>query len=248
MPDIRVSNIEKSFDGKSVLDELSFEVDTGEIFGLLGPNGAGKTTTIDILTGVNSPDSGDVSVLGMNPDVRPVKVRKMVGILPEKESPPSFFTPREYFQFVGDIRGMNPEVVRERVENWADRLDFDDVLDVLSKDLSRGQQQKIMLVQALIHKPSLVFIDEPLANLDPLMQERVKNFIKQYNDLGHTIVLCTHQVEVAQELCTSVGIIKDGSFSTRFDPRQLNADESVRELYLNEMESTLDTDQDLITE
>jgi ABC-2 type transport system ATP-binding protein len=238
MTAIRVDGLAKRYDNLSVLDDLSFEVDDGAVFGLLGPNGAGKTTTIDILTGVTAPDGGEVRVLDIDPASSPVEVREHVGILPEKESPPSFLTPREYFEFVADVRDLNQTVVDERVTEWADRLDFEDKLDVLCKDLSRGQQQKVMLTQSLLHEPDLVFIDEPLANLDPVMQERVKEFIREYHATGHTIVLCTHHIEVAEALCTDVGILNDGAFAAQFDPRDLGGDETVRDIYLDAMDAT----------
>ena len=239
---IQVDKIEKSYDGLSVLNGLTFDVESGAVFGLLGPNGAGKTTTIDILTGVKTVDAGSVHVLGTNPGTEPLGVREQVGILPEKESPPSFLTPREYFAFIADIRNLSPDTVAARTEEWAARLEFEEKLDVLCKDLSRGQQQKIMLAQALIHEPDLVVIDEPLANLDPLMQERVKDFIREYHEKGHTVVLCTHHVEVAQELCTHVGILNDGVFKTQFDPQSLGRDDSVRDIYLDAMDAPIETD------
>jgi ABC-2 type transport system ATP-binding protein len=242
MDAIRVDDLHKFYDAVDVLHGLSFTVESGAVYGLLGPNGAGKTTTIDILTGVTARDDGDVHVLGTDPGDDPTGVRDAVGILPEKESPPSFLTPREYFSFVGDIRDLDTEVVQPRVSEWAELLDFEHKLDVMCKDLSRGQQQKVMLTQALLHEPELVFIDEPLANLDPLMQERVKEFITQYNDDGHTIVLSTHHIEVAQDLCTQVGILKSGAFAEEFDPREIDADVSVREMYLQTMSDAETTD------
>lgn len=239
---ISADSLSKQFDGLDVLSDLSFTVEEGEVFGLLGPNGAGKTTTIDILTGVVTPDDGEVSVAGCDPITDPIRVRERVGILPEKESPPSFLTPREYFEFIAGVRDLDDEAVTERVTEWADRLDYADKLDVLCKDLSRGQQQKVMLTQSLLHEPDLVFIDEPLANLDPKMQERVKEFIREYHERGNTIVLCTHHVEVAEALCTTVAILDDGQFATEFAPADLAADESVLDLYLETLDGEPTTD------
>jgi ABC-2 type transport system ATP-binding protein len=235
MKAITVTDLSKSYDETDVLSGLSFSVESGAIFGLLGPNGAGKTTTIDILTGVSLADSGHANVLGLNPAIEPILVREQVGILPEKESPFSFLTVREYFEFVGDVRGLDSETVEQRVTDWAGRLAFAEKMDVLCKDLSRGQQQKVMLVQSVLAEPEVLFIDEPLANLDPVMQERVKEFIREYNEAGNTIVLCTHNVEVAEELCTNIGILNDGSFVREFAPSELAEGETVRETYLEEM-------------
>jgi ABC-2 type transport system ATP-binding protein len=229
-PAILVDRVEKAYGETPVLTDCSFSVEPGAVYGLLGPNGAGKTTTISILTGQDVADGGRVDVLGDDPGTDPLTVRSNVGILPEKESPPSFLTAREYFSFVRDVRGGDEDVWAERIDAWCDRLAFDK-LDVLTRDLSRGQQQKVMLMKAFLHEPELVFIDEPLANLDPLMQERVKAFLKEYHAAGNTIVLSTHHIEVAEELCTTVGILHDGHIADRVDPSEL-AGESLRDRFI----------------
>jgi len=114
----------------------------GELFGLLGPNGAGKTTTMEVLTGQIVPDSGQVAVLGVDPVAEPTAVRELVGVLPEKESPPSFMTPREYFDFVGAVRELDDETVDERTETWAERLGFAEKLDTMATDLSRASNRR----------------------------------------------------------------------------------------------------------
>ncbi|EJN57104.1 ABC transporter ATP-binding protein [Halogranum rubrum] len=235
MAAITVDGLSKSYDTTPVLSNLTFEVDAGTVFGLLGKNGAGKTTTINVLTGIVPPDTGSAAILGLDPSDDPEGVRERIGVLPEKESPPSFLTPREYFSFVGGVRELDSEYVETRVEEWAERLDFTEKLDTLCKDLSRGQQQKVMLTQAFLHDPELVFIDEPLANLDPVIQERVKELIREFQSRGTTIVLSTHHVEVAQELCTHVGILVDGAFAVECDPRELS-DETLRDVFLRAVE------------
>ncbi|MCU4752203.1 ABC transporter ATP-binding protein [Halobacteria archaeon AArc-curdl1] len=211
---LRVSGLEKSFGSVQALSGMTFEVAAGELFGFLGPNGAGKTTTIALVTGQLVPDSGEISVLGVDPTEEPLEARRRVGILPEKQSPPSFLTPREYFEFVGQIRGLEPETLADRVEEWVDRLGFRGKLDTLHTDLSRGQQQKVMITQAFLHEPKLVCIDEPLANLDPIVQEQVKSFLQAYCADGNTIFVSTHNIEVAESICTRVGIVADGTCLT----------------------------------
>ncbi|MCU4744442.1 ABC transporter ATP-binding protein [Natronoglomus mannanivorans] len=210
MAAITANGLEKSYGSVDALADMNVSVSRGELFGFLGPNGAGKTTTIRILTGQVTPDSGDVRVLGVDPTTDPIETRRRVGILPEQESPPSFLTPREYFDFVGKIRSLADETVAERVERWADRLGFRSKLDTLHTDLSRGQQQKVMITQAFLHEPEVVFIDEPLANLDPIVQEQVKRFLVAYAAEDNAIFLSTHNIEVAEDICTRVGIVADG--------------------------------------
>ena len=210
MGQIRVRGLEKSFGDIDALAGLSFDVDGGELYGFLGPNGAGKTTTIRILTGQLTPDAGSVEVDGTDPSTEPIETRRRVGILPEDGAPPSFFTPREYFRYVSRIRDLDAETVTDRTAAWADRLGYRGKLDTLHTDLSRGQQQKVMITQAFLHEPEVVFIDEPLANLDPLVQEQVKSFLRTYVEDGNAVFVSTHNIDVAEELCSRVGIVADG--------------------------------------
>lgn len=240
MPAIQIESFRKSYGDVTAVGDLSLSVAEGELFGLLGPNGAGKTTTMETLTGQLVPDGGEISVLGVDPVDHPTRVRERVGILPEKESPPSFMTPREYFEFVGAVRGLASETVDERIERWADRLGFSAKLDTMATDLSRGQQQKVMIAGAFLHEPALVFIDEPLANLDPIVQERVKRFLRDYRDAGNTVVLTTHDVDVAAELCSRVGIVYEGGLVADVRPPDLPGEETLLDVFLDRVDATVD--------
>jgi ABC-2 type transport system ATP-binding protein len=237
MTAIRTDDLRKQYGEVAALDGLDLTVESGELYGLLGPNGAGKTTTMELLTGQTVPDSGEASVLDVDPATDPVGVRELVGILPEKESPPSFLTPREYLQFVGSVRDIDDAAVDERTATWADRLGFAAKLDTLATDLSRGQQQKVMIAGAFLHEPALVFIDEPLANLDPIVQERVKRFLVEYRDAGNTVVISTHNVDVAAELCSRVGIVSTGALVAEVVPAELDADETLLDAFLRHVET-----------
>jgi len=231
MPAVETRNLTKTYGDVVALDGLDLSVERGELYGLLGPNGSGKTTTIELLTGQRTPTSGSLSVLGLDPVSESIAVRESVGILPEREDPPSFLTPREYLQFVADIRGLSDAA--DRIEGWATKLQFQGILDTLSSDLSEGERQRVMLAQVFIHDPELVFIDEPLVNLDPLMQATVKAHLRDYCSDGNTLFLSTHFMEVAEELCTRVGIIDGGKLVTERDPR--DGDEGLLETFATEV-------------
>ena len=239
MTAIEIESLRKSYGDVTAIAALSLSIDDGEFFGLLGPNGAGKTTTMEILTGQLTPDSGRAAVLGVDPATQPTAVRERAGILPEKESPPSFMTPREYFDFVGAIREMPEETVTDRTGVWAERLGLTAKLDTLSSDLSRGQQQKVMIAGAFFHEPDVVFIDEPLANLDPIVQERVKRFLRSYRDDGNTIVVTTHDVDVAAELCSRVGIMYEGDLVADVRPAELDTDVTLLDVFLDNVDATV---------
>ncbi|MDD1675613.1 MAG: ABC transporter ATP-binding protein [Methanomicrobiales archaeon] len=205
---IETHQLVKQYGDVTAVDHVSLSVGEGELFGLLGPNGSGKTTMIKVLTGQIAPTSGQGQVMGIDVVQDPVRVREMVGIVPEQETPPSFLTAEEYLQFVGKIRHL--EDTEEQVTFWSRYLEFSDKKDVLCKDLSRGTRQKLMVAQAFLHRPQMVLIDEPLINLDPVMQRKLKDYLVNYVRNGGTVFLSTHILEIAEEICTRIGIIHAG--------------------------------------
>lgn len=205
---INLNNITKTYGDIKAVDDVTLEVSPGELFGLLGPNGSGKTTIIKLLTGQLPPDSGRIIVLDCDVSKNPILIREKVGIIPEQETPPSFLTAEEYLQFVCTIRQLDN--VDDRCDKWFTLLDFTDQKSVLCKDLSRGTRQKLMVAQAFLHNPSLAFIDEPLINLDPLIQRVFKDFLLEYIHAGNTIFFSTHVLEIAAEICTDIAILNRG--------------------------------------
>lgn len=202
---LEVTNLSKAYGDVEVLDKLSLSVEeSGQIVGILGPNGRGKTTLLEILTGQQPQDSGDVTVLDYELPDESTSLKFEIGVLPEKEAPPSFLTAREYLTFVAKDRGLKEDTIEERIEYWSEVLQFSDVLDVLGSDLSRGQQQKVMISQAFLHKPDLVFIDEPLANLDPIIQSIFINELEEYVENNNTVIVSTHQVDFALNVCSEL--------------------------------------------
>jgi ABC-2 type transport system ATP-binding protein len=206
---IRAEGLVKRFGDLTAVNNISLSVGKGELFGMLGPNGSGKTTMVKLLTGQHNPTSGNVQVMGIDVVEHPVKVRELVGIVPEQETPPSFLTAEEYLHFVAHIRRLDD--IGTRCGYWFDFLDFADKRDVLCKDISRGTRQKLMVAQASLHRPELVLIDEPLINLDPIIQRRLKDYLIEYVKEGGTVFLSTHILEIAEEICTRIGIIHRGS-------------------------------------
>lgn len=205
---IEAEDLAKSYGDVEALTSVDLEVKEGEIVGVLGANGAGKSTLVQILTGQIERDSGDVTVLREDPGVNPVKLREKLGTLPEREDPPSFLTGEEYLDFVADVR--DAEIDKEE---WIERMNLEGKMDKLTYNLSKGERQKLMIVQAFFHNPDLVFIDEPLVNLDPVIQERAKKLFRERREDGDTIFLCTHVVSLAEEICDRVFFLKDGEIT-----------------------------------
>ena len=202
---VKVESLSKSFGNIQAVKNLDLEVEEGEIVGLIGPNGAGKSTTIKCITGQIERDSGVIEVLGHDPEDDPVKLKRELGILPEREDPPSFLTGSEYLEYVSDIRDSKIDS-----EKWTSRLNMDGKMDKLTYDLSKGERQKLMIIQAFFHKPKLAFIDEPLINLDPIIQEEVKKIFSEAKQEGASVVLSTHVISLAEEICDRVYFLKDG--------------------------------------
>lgn len=205
---IETRDLSKTYGDVRAVDRVSLQVDEGALFGLLGPNGSGKTTMIKILTGQTRPGSGSATVLGVDVESDPVGIRRLVGIIPEQETPPSFLTAQEYLGFVAAVRAIPDS--ETKADWWFDFLDFADKRHVLCKDLSRGTRQKLMFAQAFLHEPALALIDEPLINFDPIMQEVVKEYLAEYVRSGKTIFLSTHILEVAEEICSDFAILHRG--------------------------------------
>jgi ABC-2 type transport system ATP-binding protein len=206
---IEVVNLVKQFGTVTAVNGVSLSVERGQLFGLLGPNGSGKTTMIKLLTGQHRPTGGQIRVTGIDAVAYPLRVREVVGIVPEQETPPSFLTAEEYLHFVGTIRKLAD--IKRQAEFWFDYLEFADKKEVLCKDLSRGTRQKLMVAQAFLHQPDLVLIDEPLINLDPVMQRKLKDYLLEYVGDGGTVFISTHILEIAEEICTRIGILHQGS-------------------------------------
>lgn len=206
---IDVQNLVKQFGTVTAVNAVSLSVKEGELFGLLGPNGSGKTTMIKLLTGQLPPTNGCMHIMGIDVVENPLSVREQVGIVPEQETPPSFLTAEEYLHFVGTIRHLTD--IDTPCQFWFDYLEFGDKRDVLCKDLSRGTRQKLMVAQAFLHNPKLVLIDEPLINLDPIMQRKLKNYLLEHVTEGGTVFISTHILEIAEEICTRIGIIHKGN-------------------------------------
>ncbi len=205
---IVAKNLNKWYGNFHVIRDLELNVNRGEIFGLLGPNGAGKTTLIKILTG-QTRARGFALVAGINPIIDPIGVRRIVGIVPETESVPNYLTVREYLHFVAKIRNL----AEDRVDEMLKKFDLRDYENKICRELSKGTKQRLMFAAAFIHEPAILFLDEPFINLDPIYQRTMKNLMLNYVKNGGTIFMATHIMEIAQKLCTRIGIMKNGKIA-----------------------------------
>jgi ABC-2 type transport system ATP-binding protein len=216
---IEVESLVRRFGDVSAVDGVTFGISKGELFGLLGANGAGKSTLLKVLTGQLEPTSGRCTVSGIDPAKDPIAVKGHIGILPEIESPPSFLTGREYLHFIGLVRNIDD--IESRTDKWIKFLDIGDVEKVPCKDLSKGTRQKLMFAAALIHEPPLVFLDEPFSGLDPRFQKLFREYLMGYLERGGTVFMCTHILEIAEKMCTRIGIISKGRLVAIGSPAEI---------------------------
>lgn len=207
MLSVETHSLTKRFGDLAAVENLDLTINQGELFGFIGPNGAGKTTTLQMLCGQIAPTSGAARVMGIDVASDPIRVKAAVGIVPELEYPPSFLTVEEYLYFVASVRGLEDN---GRVDRWIEFFGLEEKRETMCISLSKGQKKKLTLSAALLHEPGMLFMDEPFLDLDPLIQRKLKTWLLDFVKGGGTVFLNTHILELAEKLCTRVGIIDNG--------------------------------------
>jgi len=204
---IQAINISKRFGTTQAVDNLSFTIQPGEIFGLLGPNGAGKTTTIRMILDIFRPDSGEISIFG-----GPMEEAKknLIGYLPEERGLYQDIPLNRCLTFLASLKGMDDQKINALLDDYLEQFDLKGVRDKKVKELSKGMQQKAQLITALIHDPKLVIIDEPFTSLDPVNTEMVKDILETKRNEGKSIIMSTHQMNQVEELCDRILLIDHG--------------------------------------
>jgi ABC-2 type transport system ATP-binding protein len=207
---IAVENLHKTYGGQVALDEVTFRVPKGEIFGFVGPNGAGKTTTIRILATLSSADSGEATIGGIPVHDAPAEVRNLIGYMPDFFGVYDRLTAAEYLEFYAACHGVprrkRAAVARELLE----LVDLSDRRDAQVDTLSRGMKQRLGLARALVHDPAVLLLDEPASGLDPRARVEMKELIRELRRMGKTILISSHILPELEELCTWVGFIDAG--------------------------------------
>jgi ABC-2 type transport system ATP-binding protein len=207
MDAISLENVTKAYDSVTAVNGVSLQVKQGAILGLLGPNGAGKTTTIRMVMNILVPDEGSIRVCG-----QPVsdKTRETIGYLPEERGLYPQMQIRAMIVFLAALRGLSEAEADRRAGEWLDRFELGEWADKKLRDLSKGMQQKVQFITAVIHRPPLVILDEPFSGLDPVNAATVKDIMLEMRDQGSTIVLSTHRMEQVEKMCDSICLIDKG--------------------------------------
>lgn len=207
MPAIAISHLTKSFGAVKAVDDISFSVEKGELFGLLGPNGAGKTTGLRCMLDIFKPDSGSVSILG-GPMTEAKKDK--IGYMPEERGLYQDIPLERCLAYLGSLKGLSLAEVKQRSEVYLERFDLAAHRHKKVKELSKGMQQKAQIIATLLHQPELLIVDEPFSGLDPVNTQMVKDLLREQRQKGVTVVLCSHQMHLVEELCDRIVLIDHG--------------------------------------
>jgi ABC-2 type transport system ATP-binding protein len=247
-PLIRAEGLTKRYNGVLAVDDLSFHVDAGEIYGLLGPNGAGKTTTILMLLGLSEPTSGSARVVGLDPARDPLLVKRHVGYLPDAVGFYGRLTGRENLSYTARLNGMATDAAAARIDELLARVGLEEAADRFTDTYSRGMLQRLGVADALVKEPDVLILDEPTASIDPAGVAELLALIRQLvSDRGLAVLLSSHLLNQVERLCDRVGIFSRGRLiaegalpeiaNLAGDPR-LSLDEVYRRLAAHESEAT----------
>ena len=206
-----IINVTKKFGSFIAVNNLNLTVNSGDFFGFLGENGAGKTTTIKMITGLYTASSGRILIDGFDIVKEPIKAKSVIGYIPDQPFIYEKLTGREFLYFSGGLYSIEKKTLKDKIEETIEILKIGDWVDKRTEEYSQGMKQRITIASALLHNPKLLVVDEPMVGLDPQSALVVKNVLKQKADSGCAIFMSTHSLNVAEEICTRIGIIKDGN-------------------------------------
>jgi ABC-2 type transport system ATP-binding protein len=227
---IVMEHLGKEYQDVKALDDLCLQVAKGELFGLLGPNGAGKTTTISILCGLIKPTSGSAKVSGYGVQRESGKVRALIGVCPQETAIYPYLTGSENVDLFGNLNDMDKQTLKARRVMLLEKMGLTQDAKRKADKYSGGMKRRLSLALALIHDPQIAFLDEPTVAMDPQSRHAVWDFIKEQKKEGKTIILTTHYMEEAEELCDRVGIIDHGKLIALGTPKDLISENDVKNL------------------
>ena len=228
-PAIRLAGVNKLFGSTHAVRDLDLEVPVGSLCGFLGPNGAGKTTTIRMVMSIIYADSGSIEVLGGNA----LKSKDRIGYLPEERGLYRKMRVGEFLEYLAKLKGMRRRDLSTYIQQWLDRIDLPDVYRKKCEELSKGMQQKVQFLAAILHEPELLILDEPFSGLDPVNTELLNQLIRELHEQGTTIIFSTHVLHQAELICDRIFLINKGvkildatleEIQQRFDPRTIVAE------------------------
>ena len=207
---LKLTNLTKNFGQFVAVNNINLEINAGDFFGFLGQNGAGKTTTIKMITGLYAPTEGTVQIGGIDIQKNHIEAKKLIGYIPDQPFLYEKLTGREFLYFCGGLYQIEKNKLKNKIDETIYQLKIDEWIDKRTEEYSQGMKQRIAIASALLHDPKLLVVDEPMVGLDPQSAVVVKNVLKEKAAAGVAIFMSTHSLNVAEEICSRIGIIKDG--------------------------------------
>ena len=234
---IRLKDLTKRYGKFTAVDGISLDVPRGELFGLLGPNGAGKTTTMRMIAGILQPTSGSVFVGGVDMLGSPLEAKSRIGFIPDRPFVYDKLTGGEFLRFAAALYGQDGAVVERRIDELLEIFDLTAWKHELTEAYSHGMRQKLIICGALVHRPELIIVDEPMVGLDPKSARLLKDLFRQFVDRGGTILMSTHTLEVAEVMCDRIAIVLKGKIAANGTMAELrqqteSGDMSLEDLFL----------------
>lgn len=235
---VETKNICKIYGNVLVVDNLNLRVEKGDIHALVGSNGAGKTTTLQILSGIIRPTSGSARIIGHDIELQPLMAKRLIGYVPENPSLYQSLIVEEFLVFIGELYSVPRELREFRIENYSNLLDIESISQKFIGSLSKGEQQRVLICSLMIREPQLFLLDEPFYALDPRGARTLRNMLEEKAASGSTVLLATHQLEVAERLCDKFTIIEKGRKIADGTLRELKEkvgqiSSSLEEIYLH---------------
>ncbi len=225
-----IENLTKMFADVTAVDDLSISIHEAEVFGLLGPNGSGKTTTMKCLTGLLKPTAGSVRVGQFDVGTDGVKARGIMGVSPQETAVYPYLTGRENVKLFGELCSVPKETLDARVDRMMEKVGLLDEGGRRTSKYSGGMKRRVSIAMALVHDPKIILLDEPTVGMDPQSRRAIWDFIAELRDQGRTVLLSTHYMEEAEELCDRVGIIDHGKLIALGSPAELRSRNGARDL------------------
>ena len=229
---LKIEHLTKSFGEKKAVDDLSLEINRGEIYGFIGHNGAGKTTTLKSVCGIQSFDGGEITLDGISITADPISFKKQIAYIPDNPDLYDFMTGIKYLNFIADIFGVSEKEREEKIKKYAGIFELTDDLNEPISAYSHGMKQKLAIISAWLHSPRLIIMDEPFVGLDPKASHSLKEMMREVCDAGGAIFFSTHVLEVAEKLCDKVAIIKNGKLIKSGTMEEVKGDESLEKVFL----------------
>ena len=211
---IRLTNLTKKYGKFIAVDGIDLQIRRGELFGFLGPNGAGKTTTMRMIAGILQPTSGKIEIAGDDVAVDPLKAKSRLGFIPDRPFVYDKLTGAEFLRFVAALYGQDGDPIERRMDELLDLFELTPWKDELVESYSHGMRQKLIISSALLHRPEVIVVDEPMVGLDPKGQKFLKDLFRAFVERGGTVLMSTHTLDMVEEMCDRIGIISGGRMLT----------------------------------